>query len=705
MFTESDDSSSAGGYSSPEDADYNTSDNEDDADDDDDDEIDLDGESDAAAQKAKSQAVREGFSLMRTQERNASPDADAGDPSWLSTQPPSATKPRRSSPRGKSPGITNAIVGIIRGEATAMENLAIPKKKRFQQHQQQQQEVDAENEPSQKNAPPASHESHQQTQPQQKQPPMKKRKVSLSPTDTLANHRASNRDRGGSEVIDLLADDDNDGGVESTPSRTSNASKANRIAPDVSPKQLSPALLAAAKKQQQEHLETTKQKRHQEQKQQSNLERNRIDDTVNKKETTRPKRTSKVSGVSLANSLPDNKCLENKPTASSCNNSPVKKNKKSRSKIKDDTAPSASSATKSKNKSTAKAEDPKTRKKKNSTSERKLKNTVAEATKEKAPGKPEKSAHEKTIESAASKTNAKGTTTAKRKTKGTSNATGRSPVTGGEPTTTKPPPKKKKKRATFEHELLQKMFLSCRPYSLKELVQLMGKTASEASVNFCLLSLIDKQWVIKKEFRSGSRTKELYWANQECRDKKLWAIDCMRFPDASEIREIRLDLATLQQHHKSVVREIEAVEATPSNERLSVLCQTTQEEVDDLSTRLEAMRGRISSKGGGGAGDRGRPVLGSQRGNLGGRGGANALLQRNKPFHAKSKPKKPTPLQLKKRINAMREQWIKRKRKCMDFVDALADGMEKKVKDVVRKVLELETDEEEGAVLPPKHAV
>ena len=38
----------------------------------------------------------------------------------------------------------------------------------------------------------------------------------------------------------------------------------------------------------------------------------------------------------------------------------------------------------------------------------------------------------------------------------------------------------------------------------------------------------------------------------------------------------------------------------------------------------------------------------------------------------------------------------------MDFVDALADGMEKKVKDVVNKVLELETDESCNAVLPPK---
>ena len=57
---------------------------------------------------------------------------------------------------------------------------------------------------------------------------------------------------------------------------------------------------------------------------------------------------------------------------------------------------------------------------------------------------------------------------------------------------------------------------------------------------------------------------------------------------------------------------------------------------------------------------------------------------------------------MKKRINDMRLQWKKRKEKCMDFVEQLADGMEKKVKDVV-KLLELETDEMVGVTIPPKH--
>jgi hypothetical protein len=59
---------------------------------------------------------------------------------------------------------------------------------------------------------------------------------------------------------------------------------------------------------------------------------------------------------------------------------------------------------------------------------------------------------------------------------------------------------------------------------------------------------------------------------------------------------------------------------------------------------------------------------------------------------------------MKMRINAMRGEWKKRKEQCMDFVETLADGLEKKPKDVV-KMLELETDEMEGVTMPPKHEI
>ena len=56
------------------------------------------------------------------------------------------------------------------------------------------------------------------------------------------------------------------------------------------------------------------------------------------------------------------------------------------------------------------------------------------------------------------------------------------------------------------------------------------------------------------------------------------------------------------------------------------------------------------------------------------------------------------------RINYMRGEWKKRKEKCGDFIDQLADAMEKKPKDVM-KTLELESDESCDAVLPPKYDI
>ena len=58
-----------------------------------------------------------------------------------------------------------------------------------------------------------------------------------------------------------------------------------------------------------------------------------------------------------------------------------------------------------------------------------------------------------------------------------------------------------------------------------------------------------------------------------------------------------------------------------------------------------------------------------------------------------------------KNINTLRDVWKTRKQKCMDFVGQLSDGMEKTVKDVVKKVLELETDELCNVQLPPKHII
>lgn len=605
------DGSSAADYSSPEDDEYNMSETEDE---DDDDEL-----GDVSTDHEKTKAVREGFSLHRHSMDSNSPETPGG--KYLSTQPASqssydvvssaASKKRRISPRRKSPAsTTGAIVGVMNGETNSMDNVVIPKKPKFRQQQQQQ--------------------THQ---PEPKKPPMKKRKVSLSPTDSLARQRPSNRGRDdskGEEVIDLFSDDDDD--VVATRSNPKSPTLG-----EIGKEEALRQRLAAANKQQKEHVAATKQKQKNASEEKASSKKADADRT---KETKAPKkRISKVSEVSYSKDL-DGKPNEKLPSTK--------------------TAENKSSATKTKAKMAKTSKD-------------------AKAKTNQAAGKVAEKPNEIVSEPQAAVAKGK---------KKTAEAT--------KPALQKKT--KKKKRITFEDELLQKMFMTCRPYSIRDLVQLMGKTASEASVNFCLLSLTDKKWVVKKEFKSGSnRTKELYWANQESKDKKLWALECLQLPDQETIRQGRMELAALQQQQKSVAREIEAVERTPSNQQLAILCQNVQKQVDDLSAKLDAMKKRIGSSDATNSRGNAKKLPGNRF------GGRTSSFLHNRQNQAPKK--KATPLQLKKRINSMRDHWIKRKRKCMDFVESLADGMEKKVKDVVNKVLELETDDAEQAVLPPKHVL
>lgn len=243
--------------------------------------------------------------------------------------------------------------------------------------------------------------------------------------------------------------------------------------------------------------------------------------------------------------------------------------------------------------------------------------------------------------------------------------------------------KPKSKKKTFEDELLNILFVSCQPYTIKDLAKSMGPSASETSVNYCLLSLIDKQWVMRKEFQFKNRTKELVWANQECKSKEL--VDKLQFVPMAEIATSRTELAGLQQQQKAVHSELSTVLAQPSNEELSLHCQAAEARVQELRSRLDAMKQRIAT------GTTNGGVLG---------------LHKAKSITAtKNASKKPrNPIQLKKKINGMRDEWRKRKVKCNDFVEQLADGMEKKAKDVI-KLLELETDEMVNAKLPAKYDV
>ena len=223
----------------------------------------------------------------------------------------------------------------------------------------------------------------------------------------------------------------------------------------------------------------------------------------------------------------------------------------------------------------------------------------------------------------------------------------------------------KKKKRTFQDELLHHMFMSCKPFTVKMLAEQMK--SSDASINFCLLSLVDKKWVIKKEFSSkgGNRTKELYWANQTCTAKEL--LDSLQLVPLDVIREARQDFAGVRKQELALAKELESVLQQPSNEALTAQIIASENVVQDLRRGLEETHGRINA------------VRGK---------GQKTMCQKS----------------VKKRINEMRGEWVKRKNKCVDFLENLADGLDRKVKDVV-KLIEIETDESVGAKIPPKYTI
>lgn len=231
--------------------------------------------------------------------------------------------------------------------------------------------------------------------------------------------------------------------------------------------------------------------------------------------------------------------------------------------------------------------------------------------------------------------------------------------------TTKVPPKKTKR--SFQDQVLQHMLLAYKPFSLKMLAGELHTT--ESALHFLMLSLLDKNAVIKKEFSNGNRSKELYWVNYDAPIKELRAMQ-------ATLEEIR----TTQKEHDELQDELDSMSSIlvnllggPSNEELFEQLEREEKELVQIRERVRLVRDRTAT-----------------------------MTQSS--MNGKQSPKESCPRRLKVRINRMRDEWKTRKDKCMEFVDQLADGMEKKVKDVV-KLLDIETDEEVGVKIPPKLSI
>ena len=237
------------------------------------------------------------------------------------------------------------------------------------------------------------------------------------------------------------------------------------------------------------------------------------------------------------------------------------------------------------------------------------------------------------------------------------------------------PEKPKKKMKTFQSQVLTEMFLSCRPYTLKTLSQALQTT--ESALHHVMLTLLDKHIVIKKEFSSGNgRSKELYWANQDSKAKEIQGL----LVSPEEIGAVRDQLQNVQRYEMEIQKQMTVMTQELSNDDLNRQVQEMERSLAALKESFLEVQCRIKA----------------------------AKLQSKTTVRVNKTPaqlaKERCPRRLKLRINHIRDEWKKRKEKCMDFIEQLADGMEKKPKDVF-KLLCLETDEMEGAVMPAKYVI
>jgi len=233
------------------------------------------------------------------------------------------------------------------------------------------------------------------------------------------------------------------------------------------------------------------------------------------------------------------------------------------------------------------------------------------------------------------------------------------------------PLKPKTKKRTFQDQVLAEMFFSCKPYTIKTLSQALQTT--EAALNYVMLTLLDKQIVLKKEFSSSGsgRSKELYWANQDSKAKEIQGL----LVSPQEMGATEKELQSVQREHAELQKQMAILTQELSNEEVDRQVQDMEANVAALKMSILEIHTRIK---------------------------ATKFQPPKKGIRPAAKER--CPRRMKIRINNMRDEWKQRKTKCMDFVEQVADGMDKKPKDVI-KLLELETDEMEGVVIPVKHDI
>lgn len=243
----------------------------------------------------------------------------------------------------------------------------------------------------------------------------------------------------------------------------------------------------------------------------------------------------------------------------------------------------------------------------------------------------------------------------------------------------------KRKKMNFQEQVMYHMLWAFKPFTLKTLADEVKTT--EAALNYVMLSLLDKGLVLKKDFTSAKgRIKTLYWANHDGKSKE---VNLKKHATAEEREAANREMMELRAKEDSLKNILAQVMDGPSNQELTERLDREENLLREVLKRLNEVKARV------------RESESQPR--------SSSIMQRPKsggcpPKSAAVLARERCPRRLKLRINHMRGEWKKRKEKCIDFVDQLADGMEKKPKEVI-KILDLDMDEMNGAVMPPKYDV
>jgi len=202
-----------------------------------------------------------------------------------------------------------------------------------------------------------------------------------------------------------------------------------------------------------------------------------------------------------------------------------------------------------------------------------------------------------------------------------------------------------------------------------------------------MLSLVDKGVVRRKEF--GKKKKEIYYVDLDVAAKHLGDGDGAVVASEEERRVGKLELQRCGVREVGLQREMKSVLQELSNEELAKRLGEEEATVEGLRDRVASANGRIGNS---------QDEDTSRK--------RNKFKKPMSAFGAKRGLEEcnMTSKEIKVRFNFMRTEWKGRKEKCNDFIDNLADAMEKKLKDV-HKTLDIVTDQMEGVTLPLKKVV